>query len=485
MADGTACCGASHGCLADRLKEFATKELASAEIRAICHDWHGIDGGRGHYTSAMTGTDAIEPPCDVTCEYPAGCRRAWLFWSLPALFFLYEFMLRVSPSVVESTLQSEFSATAAAFGFTMGMYYFAYAPMQLVVGLLLDKFGSRRPLAIAALVCGLGAALFAMASSLGMLGAGRLLAGVGSAFAYVGTIYVASVWFPSSRLALIAGVTAALGMVGAVAGETVLGWVDHSVDWRMSTWGFAIVALCLGIGIWLLVPKRPAWFEHNVLASRRMHGGGIFSGLNCVFRSRQTWILSLIAGMLYLPVGTFGALWGDSYMASCLKLSASEAANADAMIFVGIAISAPLLGWLSDRTGHRRRVLVIGLLIALVATVGLLMLSASESSATFPLLFVLGFGVGSIVVAFPMAMELNPHHARGAAITFVNFFQMLLAGIGQWFIGVLLDWGKPAGPAATYDVSDYRTAFLMLPAGLVLALGLSFFLKAPRPIATG
>ena len=484
MADGPAYCGTCLGCLADRPKEFATKELASAEVWAICHVWHDIARGPGHYTSVMNRTDAIEPPCDVTCEYPAGCRRAWLFWLLPALFFLYEFMLRVSPSVVESTLQSEFSATAAAFGLTMGMYYYAYAPMQLIVGLLLDKFGSRRPLAIAALVCALGAALFAMATSLGMLGAGRLLQGVGSAFAYVGTIYVASVWFPSSRLAFIAGVTAALGMAGAVAGETVLSHIDHSLDWRMSTWWLAIVALGLGIGIWILVPKRPAWFEHNVLTSRRKHGGGIFSGLSCVLRSRQTWILSLITGMLYLPVGTFGALWGDSYMAS-LKMDPSDAATADAMLFIGLGISAPFLGWLADRTGHHRRMLVIGLLIALVAIVGLLMLSSSDSSAAFPLLFVLGFGVGSMVVAFPMAMELNPHHARGAAITFVNFFQMLLAGIGQWFIGVLLDWGKPTGSVATYDVSDYRTAFLMLPVGLVLALGLTFFLRASRPIATG
>ena len=132
----------------------------------------------------------------------------------------------MSPGVVEDTLQKEFQADAATFGFNMGMYYYAYAPMQLVVGLLLDHFGSRRPLALACVVCGLGAALFAVANSIGMLGAGRFLAGFGSAFAYVGTIYVASVWFPACRLALLAGVTAALGMAGAVLGETVLGWID-------------------------------------------------------------------------------------------------------------------------------------------------------------------------------------------------------------------------------------------------------------------
>jgi MFS family permease len=400
-----------------------------------------------------------------------------MFWSLPALFFLYEFMLRVSPSVVESTLQTQFTATAAAFGFTMGMYYYAYAPMQLVVGLMLDRFGSRRPLAIAAIVCALGAALFAMASSLNMLGAGRLLAGAGSAFAYVGTIYVASVWFPSSRLALIAGVTAALGMAGAVAGETVLGWVDQFVDWRVSAWGFSVLAVGLGVGIWFLVPRRPAWFEHRVLMSRGEHGKSIFSGLRCVLSNRQTWLVAIITSLLYLPVGTFGALWGDSFMATCLNMGTAGAANADAMLFIGLGVSAPLMGWFADRTGHRRRVLVIGLCVALVGSVLLLFLTPAYADAMFPLLFMLGFGCGAIVIAFPMAIDLNPHFARGAAITFVNFFQMLLAGLGQWLIGVLLDGGETDKLAAVYSVGDFRKAFLMLPVGLVLALVLTVFLR--------
>ncbi|MCH2140811.1 MAG: MFS transporter [Phycisphaerales bacterium] len=416
------------------------------------------------------------PPCDLTCEYPAGRFRAWLFWALPAAFFLYEFMLRVSPSVVESALQNEFHADGSQFGFTMGLYYYAYAPMQLVVGLLLDRYGSRRPLAVACFICAAGAALFASAWSLGWLGGGRFLAGFGSAFAYVGTIYVASVWFPTCRIALLAGVTAALGMVGAVLGEMVLGGLGDAISWRTTAWAFAATGVILGLLIWAIVPNRPAWFEASILKSRAESGSGVFAGLKCVLRSRQTWCLSIVAGLLYLPVGTFGALWGDRYLCECLEMTAHQASTGDAILFVGLGISAPLLGWWSDRSGRRKTTLVIGILLALLSTAGLLLLTSESSDLAYGLLFGMGFGVGAIVVAFPMGMDLNPHHARGAAITFINFFQMLLAGAGQWGIGVLLDFGQ-GDSMSSYSITDYRTAFTVLPISLVLALGLVLLMR--------
>ncbi|MDP7070930.1 MAG: MFS transporter [Phycisphaerales bacterium] len=386
-------------------------------------------------------------------------------------------MLRVSPSVAEETIQTDFAVTAAAFGFAMGLYYYAYAPMQLLVGVLLDAVGSRRPLAVACLTAGTGAAVFAMAGSVEVLGGGRFLAGLGSSVAYVGTIYVASVWFPATRIALLAGITAALGMAGAIAGETVLVWVDGAFGWRNAAWGFAILGGLIGIGIWFVVPRRPAWLETRVSASRAAHGSSVFCGLWCVLRNRNTWMLSVIAGLMYLPVGVFAAMWGDRYLTEGIGLGTAQSANADAMMFAGFGIAAPLLGWLSDRTGRRRVMLLVGAVIGLLGTAGVLLVPASAAWACFPLLFVIGFGLGSIVIAFPLAMDLNPHHARGAAITFINFFQMLLAGVGQWVVGLILDGGSDHAAEGLYSRGDFQSAFLILPGGLILSIVLLLMLR--------
>ena len=133
-------------------------------------------------------------------HYPEGRSRAWIAWSIPAIFFLYEFMIRVSPGVIEGDLQAQFEVSTTQIGFSMSMYYYAYAPMQLVVGILLDRLGGRWPMAIAALICAMGCFLFAVAGGMSGLGAARFLMGFGSAFAYVGTVYVGSIWFPGCLL---------------------------------------------------------------------------------------------------------------------------------------------------------------------------------------------------------------------------------------------------------------------------------------------
>ena len=166
---------------------------------------------------------------------------------MPALFFLYEFMIRVLPAVIEGSLRDSMRASAGDIGLSMSFYYYAYGPMQLVVGVLLDRLGPRFPLAFAAIVCAIGAVAFALANSLFGLGAGRFLMGFGSAFAYVGTVYVATIWFPGRRIALLSGLTVTLGMLGAITAESTLQFLVEQTAWQNVMYGFAAVGVVLAI----------------------------------------------------------------------------------------------------------------------------------------------------------------------------------------------------------------------------------------------
>lgn len=417
---------------------------------------------------------------DLHNEYPAGRPKAWLAWSMPALFFLYEFMIRVSPGVIEGDLQAQFEVSTTQIGFSMSMYYYAYAPMQLVVGILLDRLGGRWPMAIAALICAMGCFLFAVAGGMSGLGAARFLMGFGSAFAYVGTVYVGSIWFPGRRIALLSGVTAALGMLGAISAEALLGLLLEAVTWREAFNLFALVAVAIGILMWMLIPRNPSWYTQQVKQARDAHGRGVLSGLACVMRSRQTWMLALVTALVYLPIGTFAALWGVRYLEVAMGFSSSASGPAVSMMFIGLGVVGPLIGWLSDRQHLRSTYLRIGTVVGLLSSVGLLLIPMNNDWLVYVLLLLLGGSAGTVVVAFPLAMEHNPHHSRGTAMTFVNFTQMILAGFGQWLIGGLLDTGSSTGKAIEpLDGADFRSAFLILPAALLVSVVVAWFLKDP------
>jgi len=422
---------------------------------------------------------------------------------MPALFFLYEFMIRVMPAVIEGPLQHQLKVSAGDIGLSMSFYYYAYGPMQVVVGILLDRFGAKFPLAFAAIVCAIGAVAFAMANSLMGLGAGRFLMGFGSAFAYVGAVYVATIWFPGRRIALISGLTVTLGMLGAITAESTLEYLVDQTSWQNIMYGFALVGVVLAVMQLVLVPRRPTWFMEHVHESQdpgesgRAHPG-VLRCIKEVLTNRQTLLLGLVTGLVYLPIGSFAALWGFRYLNTVLGIPVSKTGSVVSFIFVGLAVGGPCLGWLSDHLNRRAMFFRILIGLGVVATTVLLLIQpghdppqlqdGSWNSFTlsyWPLLLTLlciGMVVSVLVLAFPMAMDQNPCYARGTALTFVNLTQMVFAGIGQWLVGFFLDLEEHGVQDPTYSPEDFRTAFLLLPVTMLVAFTLSFFLRDPKPI---
>lgn len=398
----------------------------------------------------------------------------WIFWAVAALFYLYEFFARVAPSVMSETLQRDFDMSASELGFVMGLYYLAYAPMQLLVGIALDRFGSKKLLSSAAIIAGIGCLTFALAHTTAIAGLGRIMLGIGSSFAYVGAVYVATVWFPRKRLALIMGMTAALGTLGAALGQAPLEVAVQDFGWRSAMYTAALGGLCIALLIWLIVPKRPDWFLQLTALEQKESKVNMFAGLREVVLDSQTWLLAVISLLLYVPISTFGALWGDSYIATSCSVSSESAAWAMTMMFLGFAVGGPLLGWLSDKYSTRKVPMFLGGGLC-AASIGMLLLaSVIPFWLTVVFLILTGFFAGAQAITFAMAVEQHSRFCKATAVAFVNFFVMLGGFILQPLFGAVLDITSNTD---TYTAGDYRTALILLPLALVAGTILCRWLK--------
>ena len=159
-------------------------------------------------------------------------RLPWFMWSLGALFFCYGFFQRVAPSVMISDLMRDFGVTAGVLGNLSAFYFYAYAGMQLPVGVVVDNWGSRRVLAGGALICSIGTLLFATATTLGPAYLGRFLIGCGAGIALMATMKLAATWLPPGHFALMSGLTGMLGMVGAVGAQAPMAAMVAHFGWR-------------------------------------------------------------------------------------------------------------------------------------------------------------------------------------------------------------------------------------------------------------
>lgn len=402
----------------------------------------------------------------------------WLIWALAVGFYFYEYILRIEPSVMVQSIMDSFHVDAALVGFLNAAYFYAYAPMQLPVGLLMDRFGPRKLLTLGTLCCGLGGVVFAAVLQFDLAIAARILMGFGSSFAFIGMIYVCSHWFSGKVLALLIGIGNSLGMAGAMWGEALLGYLVDTFGWRLVTMILGAVGILLALCIFALFKLYPGPPSHA--KDRAEHLSTVWTNLKVVLSNWQTWLCALVSLLMYLTTVTFAGLWGASFLETAHGYSVEEAGVSMSMIFLGWMVGGPITGFLGDRGLDRKWVIMGSSLIA-----GLLMLPVIYNLSISPvamivLLFSVGLFSSAQLLTYSYSIMINPEKGKGTAAAFTNFMVMIAGSTAQPLVGYLLDLRAEwihEGTTRLITAQDLQVALTLFPLSFFLAFLLSFFLR--------
>ncbi len=411
-------------------------------------------------------------------------RSPWLpffLWSLGALFYCYEFFLRVMPSVMQDSLLHTFHITAGSFGLMTAFYMFAYAPMQIPVGVLMDRYGPKRLLIMAALACVVGAFMFVISDYFIIACIGRFLIGFGSAFAFVGVLKIATIWLPDDRFAFFSGLATSLGMIGAFVADNSLTFFVDKLGWRATVWLAILLGIMLTAAIYFFMVEHKAAKRKRTLLVKKHNFLYGLRGLKEVVSNIQIWNVGTVGALLYLAASVFAGLWGIPYFTHVYHMSPSLAALTNSFIFLGWVIGSPILGWLSDKTHSRRLPIVVCSLLASVVMLLLIEDIGLSIWAVMILTFCLGLFSSGQSICFAVAREISPHHFSATALAVTNMLVMMGSVILQPLIGMLLDYnwsGELLNGARVYSAHNYQHAMLILPLGLLIAFLFSLFLPS-------
>lgn len=394
---------------------------------------------------------------------------AWLVWGLAASAFFIEYFARVAPGVMLDSLMRDFNVQALALGSLSAFFYYAYVGMQIPVGLLVDRFSLRWLLTSMILVCALGCLIFALTSQLKIAAFARLMMGFGAAFAFVSALKVASVWFPAHQFGLLAGLTQAIGMLGAAVGQMPMAYLVDKFGWRTTLFLIAAIMALLAVVIAIVI-RSPV--THQSLAKKNwLHSP--WAGLIEVLKNSQSWRNALFAGLLYAPTAALAELWGIKFFRQAYHLSNEMAAMAIGLIFIGWAIGGPLIGWISDRIKRRKVVLIFSAFLSLLFASIILMVPNLPLMLLFCLLFLYGLANTGVAIAYAVASEINSHAVSGTSVAFANMASVLIGAGFQPLIGWLLEknWdGLLENGLPVYSVTDFHSALIVLLCSLVAAL---------------
>lgn len=359
--------------------------------------------------------------------------KAVLSYIIVALFLFFEMGVQVSPSVMTDQLMRDMHIGVFGLGLMSGFYFYTYTLMQIPSGLLFDRYRPRYVITLSILVCSLGCLAFSAATNIYLGSLARMLMGFGSAFAFVAVLVVTADLFSNRYFALITGITQMLAAFGAMAGQMPLSYAVERLGWRHTLVMLAIIGFVLAIVVWMLLN-----YEKDVLSTAAAKRKSVEYRFRNILVNKQTWIIAVYACFLWAPMSGFASLWGVPFLEKVYNLSHASAALVCSIMWLGLALASPILGWLS--TANRTRVWPLALSSLIGAIFFALLLAFHFNAMTFLMfiVFMCGAACSGQALSFTVVKEINAPQQRGAAIAFNNMAVVISGAIFQPVLGRLL-----------------------------------------------
>lgn len=360
-------------------------------------------------------------------------------------------------------LAVEFGLSASGLGLLAAMFFFAYAAMQLPVGLALDVWGARRVQAVLALVAAAGFAISALAASPAWLALGRAVTGLGIAAGLIAMLKVNAQWYPKERVAAVTGLGVLIGAFGSLAATLPAALLVPLLGWRGIFVLLGAMAVASAAWIWLAVPARgpgPAAPRRGLAAEAREYGR-IF--LHPAFL-RLAPAIALLSAMNFIYQG----LWAGPWLRDVAGLGEAPRAAILLCYALGLMAGSGGTGWAASALQRRGHPAMAAPLIAMLAMLGLQLLLIFPPSLHPAFLAAVWFafafcGAGGPAGYAAVGQRFGPELA-GRVATAINLAMLVLVFVLQNAIGWILDlW--PRGADGGWAAAGYGWAF-----GLTLAL---------------
>ena len=408
---------------------------------------------------------------------------AWSVFLVGMLYYCFAYLLRVYPNIMKDQLFGHFGIASSGFGLLTAVYYFAYAPMQLPVGVSVDKIGPRRSLIGACLISTVGALIFSMTADYYIALFGRFLIGLGAAFAYVTALKLATIWLPRKYFATATGAVTGFGMIAAMFTEVKFTQLVQTEGFQ-SALNFPVYAGCAILVLILLFirdkPKVAIEGIQQLEDASALSYHQLKEYLKLIMKSRQMWYIGIIGALLYMPSSVFLDVWAIPYLETAHGFTAVQAAYGVTIMLFGWIFSSIATGAISDVVGNRKIFLVVAAFISFSLSLVLLYVDNLSIITVFTLLFLFGVSCGPHPLCFTLSKESNPQKISGTAVAFANFIIMMGGFIFQPVVGKLLDmfWaGTLHNGIRVYSPHNYTLSLTLIPAGLFIALLLSLRIK--------
>ncbi|MGC5799988.1 MFS transporter [Sphingomonas sp. NFX23] len=405
-------------------------------------------------------------------------RRRWMIATLLGLGVIVNYFDRVILTVAAPSIQQDFGIDSLTIGFLLGAFGWTYGPLQIPVGLLLDRYGVRRIMLVSIVLWGIASLVTSAAIGVGTMFVARMLLGVAEAPAFPANAKAVGYWFPRTERSFATSLFDAAAKFSNVIAIPIVALLVVHLGWRgafVATGFLSIVYFFVFKRLYrepLQDPHLTAEEREYIVAGGATEEGVARSGglslLGYLLGTRKVWGLS-IGFACYGYAFAFFIFWLPGYLVQEMKMDLLRSAGFTVIPWLFATVSDLFVGgWLIDRlvqrgydeTRVRKSIIVAGMVT------GLAIIGAGLTHDPYWAITWITISLSGLAAAAPASWSLPsliaPKGGAGTIGGIMNFMNSL-TGI--------------AAPAATGFIvattGTFSGAFIL--AGLVLAIGIFFF----------
>ena len=403
-------------------------------------------------------------------------KRAWVILGVCLWGFLFSSFYRVSVTVISPQLAGELGLDASQLSVISAAFFYVFAMSQLPLGVVLDRWGSRRVMTFLSGLAVAGSLLFSLSYSASWLVVARAFIGLGMGCNMIGTMVLIGSWFPPRQFATLTGIIVGVGTAGQLLAASPLVLLSQAVGWRGAFVLVAGINALQGLILWLVVRDHPPGASPPPAPESR----NPLRGWGQLLRRPFFWVISLSTFFRYGCISALQGLWAGPFLVYGLGLSALEAGNALLFIPMGYMIGLPLCGRLSDQVlGSRKWVVLPALVISALLTLALGAMQGAPIWLLDALFFALGAASSPGQIMYPHVKELLPGHLTARALTGVNLFTMLGAAGVMQMAGLLVE----GEPTTMSGIAGYWPVWLFMAVSLLASATAYLFIPDSRVVA--
>ncbi|MCH9621651.1 MAG: Hexuronate transporter [Chlamydiia bacterium] len=398
--------------------------------------------------------------------------KGFIVWFVCALFFMYEFLLRTVIGTFQYSLMQDLHLNSVQFSLiSTTVFLIIYGVMQIPVGIIVENFGLKRTLFVAALIC--GSAAFSFSYSQGFIWAltCRMLMGLGASFGFICLLMSVTDWMPHRYSALFIGLSQFIGTLGPMIAAGPLEGLSRSsnVTWQIIFFILGIIGIAIAILVLAFVENNQHCSGKYIVLEKPEK---ILASLKKLFFRTQPWIIAIASTGIYFSIEYLSENEGRIFL-TLKGLSLQSASNILTISWIGYAIGCPLVGIISDYYERRKSVLYSTSLVTLFAICMIIFL---ETKILLQLgFFLLGLGASGISIGFAITAEQYKPQFIAVGFGLTNAVIMSVSAINAPVIGLVLDH---LSSGSTSSLIHYTHTFYILIAiaaiGFLTAL---FFVK--------